>query len=101
MTVLMELELPIRREDVEELSRRIGAAENPPDGLLVHLAVAGPNGLRVVDVWDSKADFEHFRDTRLLPTAEALMAESGMGAPEAFEPKITEAFDVVRGKGLG
>jgi hypothetical protein len=101
MTVLLELELPIRREDLEELSRRIGAAENPPDGLLVHTAVATPTGVRVVDVWDSQADYERFRDTRLMPTAEALMADNGMSTPPDLEPTCTEAFDVVRGKSIG
>jgi hypothetical protein len=101
VTVLIEMELPARREDIEELTRRIGAAENPPDGLLIHTAVETPNGLRVVDVWDSQADFERFQESRLNQAAGALMAERGMDGPMDLQPKITEAFDIVRGKSLG
>jgi hypothetical protein len=102
MTVLMELEFPIQRQDIEELTRRMGVTENPPDGLLVHLAVESGTGLRVVDVWDSAADFERFQETRIGPALEAMMADRGMASlPADIQPKITEAFDVVRGKGLG
>jgi len=58
------------------------------------------NGLRVVDVWDSQADFERFRETRIGPAVEAMLADRGTGMPAQLEPRITEAFDVVRGKSL-
>jgi hypothetical protein len=100
MTVLMELEIPVAREDIEELTRRMGAAENPPDGLLVHVAVQSADGLRVVDVWDSEADFERFRETRIGPALQAMMADRGMTDPMDMEPRVSEAFDVVRGKSI-
>ena len=54
------------------------------------------NGLRVVDVWDGSARPE----TRIGPAVEAMMADRGTGMPAQLEPRITEAFDVVRGKNL-
>lgn len=36
--------------------------EQMPDGLLLHAAGPTDEGFRVIDVWESQADWEHFRD---------------------------------------
>ena len=38
---------------------------NPPNGMVSHAAGPTPTGFRVVDVWQSEADFNHFFETRL------------------------------------
>lgn len=37
----------------------------PPEGLLVHVAGPTDEGFRVIDVWESQATWERFRDDRL------------------------------------
>lgn len=32
-------------------------------GLLVHLARPTPGGFQVLEVWDTKASYDHFKDT--------------------------------------
>ena len=58
MTVLMTLDLAVSREDLEALSVAAGSVENPPEGLIVHTATETAGGVRVVDIWESQAQFE-------------------------------------------
>jgi hypothetical protein len=52
----------------------------PVAGLLVHIAGHGPNGFRVVDVWESEAAFGRFGE-KLMPILTALGVE---GEPEVY-----------------
>ena len=55
-------------------------ADWPVEGLLVHAAGQGPNGFRVVDVWQSKEAFERFGE-KLMPILKAAGIE---GQPEIY-----------------
>lgn len=59
------------------------------DGLLVHLARATETGFQIVDVWESKADFERYQTELIGP----LLAELTGDAPPGVDPETTE-FDV-------
>jgi hypothetical protein len=75
-----------------DLYDRVEAAlgDEAPPGLIVHVAGEGPNGgLRVIDVWESKEAFEHFRDERLLPTIERVT-----GSPPDSGQRSTEELNV-------
>jgi hypothetical protein len=76
------------RERYEESIRRLtggkGQAESPADwpveGLLAHVAGAGPNGFRVVDVWASEEAMGGFAEV-ILPILRELGVE---GEPEIY-----------------
>ena len=55
---------------------RAGLGDEPPAGLMVHLAVelAG-GGLRYYDVWESEQDCQRFTEDRLHPVVHDLLAE--------------------------
>jgi hypothetical protein len=55
------------------LQRTAGQA----DGLLVHLARPTPGGFQVLEVWDTKASYDHFNDTVIAPLA----AQAGLAPP--------------------
>ncbi len=98
MTVLLTQDLPVRREDVEAVSAELGVRENPPAGLIVHVFTVTPEGVHVVDVWESADHYYRFQRERLMPALGKVMAERGVpmeGAPP--EPVFTEAFDLVTG----
>ena len=40
---------------------------SPPAGARMRMAGPTPGGWRIVSLWDSEADFERFRDERLMP----------------------------------
>lgn len=99
MTVLMTMDLPMQRADLEAVSSAMGVRENPPAGLIVHVMTETANGVHVVDVWESQADFDRFSNSQLMPTMQKVMAERhiSMDGPPP-EPTFEEAFDVVRSR---
>ena len=99
MTVLLTMDLPVKRADLEAVSTAMGVRENPPEGLLLHVMTETSGGIHVVDVWDSKEAFEKFNSDRLTPTMQKVMTERNVsldGPPP--EPTFSEAFDVVKGR---
>jgi hypothetical protein len=74
MTFAFTQDVPI---DAGFYSRIVdGLGEEPPAGLVVHLAVERPEGgLRYVDVWESEADFDRFAEERLHPVVHGLLRE--------------------------
>lgn len=71
-------------ESVRKLTGGRSTLESPSDwpveGLLAHIAGQGPNGFRVVDVWESEEAVERFGD-KLTP----VLAEIGIqGSPEIY-----------------
>ena len=47
------------------------------DGLLVHLARPTADGFQVLEVWDTKASYDHFNDTVIAP----LTTRAGLAPP--------------------
>ena len=47
------------------------------DGLQVHLARPTADGFQVLEVWDTKASYDHFNDTVIAP----LTAQAGLAPP--------------------
>lgn len=80
----------LTQQSYEESVRRLTGGrtrlESPGDwpvpGLLVHAAGQGPNGFRVVDVWESEEAFRRFGE-KLVP----ILKEIGVGG----EPEIYPA----------
>lgn len=78
----------LTRETYEESVRRLTGGkrrvESPSDwpvkGLLSHAAGQGPNGFRVVDVWESEEAFRQFGE-KLGPIMKALGID---GQPEVY-----------------
>jgi hypothetical protein len=53
-----------------------GLGEEPPKGLIIHIAVERPEGgLRYIDVWDSEDDCDRFAEERLHPVVHPLLGE--------------------------
>jgi len=51
----------------DQLMRDMKIEENPPTGLITHIATFDSNGIRVTDVWESENDFNTFAENRLKP----------------------------------
>jgi hypothetical protein len=85
-------EFPATREQYDAVQSKMDATNNPPQGLILHTAAEIADGMRVVDFWESAADWESFREQRLGP---AIAEVAGGNAPT---PKIEvfEVFDVVK-----
>jgi hypothetical protein len=87
-------EMPISREQYDELDRKI---TEDPEGLLLHTAAQTEGGMLIIDVWDSKEANDRFERETLFP---ALQQHVGFAAEQA--PPHNE-FDVhkLRGRAAG
>jgi len=63
------------------------------DGIIIHTAGEGPNGFRIVDVWESQEHFDRFIEEKVMPAAQAI------GAPQGLEPQIWELDHVLVAEG--
>jgi hypothetical protein len=98
MVVLMTMDVPVTREDAEAVSAAMDP-DNPPDGLIAHVMTKTPDGVHVVDIWESQEQFKKFSDEQLRPTMQRVLQERGIsldGPPP--EPTFEEAFYLVRGR---
>jgi len=69
-------DVPANEELYRQIKARLG--DEPPKGLVAHLAYEREGGLRYVDVWDSQADWERFRDEQVEPAVGAVLASVGL-----------------------
>ncbi len=65
------------RDEYDQLNEKVNPPGNPPDGLVFHSAGPGPgDGWRIVDVWESREQFDAFMESTVQPAmAELLGAE--------------------------
>jgi hypothetical protein len=77
-------------ETYERIMAEVGAEH--PAGLIVHVAEPrADGGVRIVDVWESQAHYERFRDERLVPAVARVIGEQRLAqAP----PPALDVLDV-------
>jgi hypothetical protein len=100
MAIYLTMDLPVTRAVIEAISKAMDVNDDPPAGLIAHVAVDLPDGdgIRIVDIWDTREDFDRFRETQLDPTLHKMLPELGIqldGPPP--DPEFFDAYDVVRG----
>jgi hypothetical protein len=97
MAILLTLDLPVSREELESVSDSMGVRTNPPQGLIAHIVTDVPGAAHVVDLWESAEDFQKFAEAQLMPAAQKILQEHGLSA-EALAPTIVEGYDLVLGR---
>jgi hypothetical protein len=66
----------IGQEQYEATNEKLNAQGAPPEGMRFHAAGKGEDGRwTIIEVWDSRADFDRFNEERLTP---AISEASGM-----------------------
>ena len=66
MATVMSMHWPeITKQQYEQVRGDVKWESNVPDGAKFHVAWFASDGLHVLDLWDSKADFERFMQDRL------------------------------------
>lgn len=88
---LIQKATEMKWSDYERVSEAVGVDTNPPAGLIVHAAGEVDGKWQSVDVWESQADYDRFREERLMPAVIKTMGEaaatSGPPPQESFEVK--------------
>ena len=77
------------REQYDAVAERINA-DGIPDGAIAHTATETPDGVQMMDVWESREAFERFQEERIGPIGRELGID--MSGPP---PKIYELFSVI------
>jgi heme-degrading monooxygenase HmoA len=98
MAVLLTMDAPVSLEDATAVGNAMDIYDNPPDGLIAHVMTKTPDGMHVVDIWESREDFEKFNEERLMPATQQVMTERGISMDPLPQPTFEEAFDLVRGR---
>jgi hypothetical protein len=73
MTYAFTYEVPITPETYARIKDGLGP-QRPP-GLIAHLAYRTETGLRYIEVWQAKDDWEAFADGRLHPVVHPLLQD--------------------------
>ena len=77
-------------DDYESVSKALAVNDSPPEGLILHAAGEENGKWRSVDVWESEAAYEQFRDQRLMPAVQEAMGADAIAAG----PPPSESFEV-------
>ena len=97
MAVLLEQTMPegVDVAMLDEVTTEMGAAENPPAGMIVHVHFMENGRARVVDVWESAEALETFRQNRLMPAILKVAERRGIQMTQP-QTSVTEVATVVR-----
>jgi quinol monooxygenase YgiN len=81
------------KEAYETVTEQMFGTKRAPavDGCMIHTMGEGPNGFRVVDVWESQEAFDSFMNDKLMPA----MQEAGMADMVGTPPEIIELEHVI------
>ena len=83
-------DVPSTPEQYRSVIAEMGDAK--PDGLITHLVVKHDEGLRHYGVWESRAEWEQYRDSVVRPAVARVLSQ--VGIPEPPLPEEHE-LDVV------
>jgi len=73
------------QEQYDAIHRHMGVDANPPQGMIFHSAGPIEGGWGVIDFWESRAAFDSFAQSQLMPAAQELGDRAFPGPPEIKE----------------
>jgi hypothetical protein len=88
-------------DSLMKVTEEMGVRDNPPEGMIVHTILQRDEGLEVIDVWESKEQYESFFEQQLMPAFAKVAEREGFdpqAAPPPADPDIQEVKDIVRGR---
>ena len=92
MTYAFTYDVPITTEIYARIKEGLGPER--PAGLIAHLTLQIENGLRYIDVWQSKDDFEAFEESRLHPVVHPILVDMLGFVPPEPPRTILDVVDV-------
>jgi hypothetical protein len=91
MTYAFIHDVPLNDEMYAKLKAELG--DVTPAGLIAHVVIRQPDGLRYVDVWQDEASWDRFREEQVEPAVGRMLASYGI--PHDHAMVHTETIDVV------
>jgi hypothetical protein len=90
-------DVPISWEVYRHIRSQLG--EKPPAGLVVHVVIETENGLRYLDVWESREAHHAFVEEKLHPAVARGLARAGVTRPGEPETRPITVREVWAGSG--
>jgi len=82
MSTVMSMHWPeVSKSQYEQSRKEVNWEGKAPQGAKFHVAWFGDDGLHVLDIWDSRGEFEAFVETRLMPVVRKIGVKG--------DPKVT------------
>ncbi len=101
MAIALIIEFPgVKQEQYDNVMKELGldrATAEPRRGMVLHIAGPSESGWQVVDVWETRADFDRFLDREL---GQALKNAS-IGTPRVREFPVYKAMGLLKPVGAG
>lgn len=95
MAIIIVNDLPadVTTDEYAQVSEII-EGQGDPDGLVLHTGFVKGDHIQVVDVWESREQFDAFQESRLMPAVMQVMGDRmGQGGPPP-EPQQYEPLDL-------
>ena len=99
MPIVLTQDMPgATKELVQEVTAELRIDLDRPRGLIAHTACETPEGVRIVDIWESEADFHAFEGERLEPAMALVAARNHLDLAAMPVPRqsVAESFDTIR-----
>jgi hypothetical protein len=74
----------VTADDYAKVLAELGGAERTAPGLVAHVAGPVDGGFRIVDVWESRADWQRFNDDHLEPAVRRAHPDDLLNLQEHF-----------------
>jgi hypothetical protein len=84
--IIMEFE-GFKPENYDAVAQQINWPQNWPEGLTFHVAGSSEDGMRIVEIWDSREQHDRWMQDTIQPAIQAVAGEHGRAAPP---PRFTE-----------
>jgi hypothetical protein len=73
------------QEQYDAIHSHMGVDDDPPQGMVFHMAGPIDEGWGVIDVWESREAFDRFMGSRLQPAVQELGERTFQSPPEIKE----------------
>jgi hypothetical protein len=82
----------VKMDQYDKVMKDMGLTGNRsewPDGIISHVAGPTPDGMCVVDLWQSQAQFDKFFQGRVMP---AMQRTGGMPEPQVIKFEVHNSY---------
>lgn len=89
MSALVLFPEGVGAEQYDSVQAEMGLENDPPAGLIAHVAGEVNGRFQVLDIWESADHLDRFEDDRLRPAMKKVMGEEQYAAlPDAERPQV-------------
>ena len=89
MAVAILAEVPgLTTEMYDAVTEAAGVRSDPPAGLIIHTCGPMDGGLRIFDVWETRADYDRFAEQRLRPAMGSVLERHGRSLADTPSAEI-------------